>query len=289
MPAHDLLNPYLYYELGLGRKLATVQLTRGCPYPCTYCVRSFGRQTVRRQPENVISELAALAGLGFSTVRLLDDTFNLDSAWTEEVCQRLIAARLPLRWSALSRVDTLKADELALMRRAGCRRLFIGIESGSQRMLDLYGKGYRVEEIAAQVRQVRRAGLEAVGFFLLGAPGECWADVAQSIALAGECDLDHVIATKLVLYPGTELAASHHNIAVVDPWSGVHRFMDEQREAEILLWERQFYRKFYFSRTGVRTGIRTLLRDPGRAMRALGGLTGFIWGRKGDRVHPDYL
>jgi len=289
IPAHDLLKPELYYELGLGKRLATVQLTRGCPYPCTYCLRSFGRQTVRRRPEQVVAEFVALARLGFRTVRLLDDTFNLESSWTEEVCRGLIAARLPLRWSALSRVDTLRQGELALMRQAGCRRLFIGIESGSQAILDLYGKGYRADAIAAQVRQVRRAGLEAVGFFLLGAPGETRTDVLRSIDLAKQCDLDHVIATKLVLYPGTELASRHEELAMVDPWKGVHRFRDEEREAEIIRWEREFYREFYFSRRGVRTGFRTLLRDPGLALRALGGLAGFIWGRKSDRVHPDYL
>lgn len=289
LPAHDLLNPALYYELGLGGKLATVQVTRGCPYPCTYCVRSFGRQTARRRPENVIRELTAIAALGFRTVRFLDDTFNFDSVWTKEVCRRLISARLPLRWSALSRVDTLRADELALMRQAGCRRLFIGIESGSQQILDLYGKGYRVDEIARQVQLVRHAGIEAVGFFLLGAPDETWADVAKSIALAKACDLDHVIATKLVLYPGTEMAVGHDNLALVEPWSGVHRFLDEKREAEILKWERRFYREFYLSRAGLRTGVRTLLHDPLRAMRAVGGLTRFIFSRNRERVHPDYL
>jgi len=237
----------------------------------------------------VLKEMKTIEKLGISYVRILDDTFNADKTWASEICKLMTKENLHLQWGALSRVDTLDEDLLQKMRRAGCRRLYIGIESGSQRVLDYYKKGYVASEISSRVRRVRSAGIEAVGFFLLGAPIERWADVRKSIELAKQCDLDFVIVSKLVVYPGTALEGELGNLAHVDPWAAEHRFVDEYREREILDWERRFYRSFYSSYSGIRTGARTLLKDPKRAVRSAYGLLRYSLTPTSPKKHPDYL
>ncbi|MBI5814388.1 MAG: B12-binding domain-containing radical SAM protein [Nitrospinae bacterium] len=288
-PAHHLIKPGAYGELGLGSPLTVAQFTRGCPYPCSYCVRSYGRKTVNRSVENVLKELEDIARLGIRYVRFLDDTFTTDKKWAAAICEGIVQRGIKLAWGALSRADTLDGELLKLMKRAGCRRIFIGIESGSQRVLDYYKKGYKVERIPSSVRLARKAGLETVGFFLLGAPFETIEDVQQSMDMARKCDLDYVIVTKLVIYPGTELENELRDMAAVDPWEGVHRFADEKREMEILEWERLFYRSFYTSYSGIRTGVRTLFRQPVRTLRAAASIMRFALSSGQDKSHPDYL
>ena len=288
-PAHDLLKIDLYRELGMGSPMTAVQFTRGCPFPCAYCIRSYGRKTTRRTVENVMRELKTISNLGIKYFRILDDTFNVNKEWTSQVCQSMIEQGLNLSWAALSRVDTLDEKILRLMRQAGCKRIFIGIESGSQRVIDYYKKGYDVRAIPEKVRQVRRAGLEAVGFFLMGTAFETWEDVKLSIDLSKKCDLDFIIATKLVIYPGTDLVGEMGSLAHVDPWTGKHSFVDSKRENDLLMWERRFYRSFYFSRHGFRTGIKTFLKNPPEAFRAAYGLVKYALLPKNSRSHPDYL
>jgi len=288
-PAHDLVDPTRYSELGLGASLTVAQFTRGCPYPCRYCIRTYGRRTVRRSPRNVLDEFTFIKQQGIAHVRILDDTFLTNRQWATDICTGLIRANLGLTWGALCRADNIATDLLRLMKKAGCKRLFIGIESGSQRILDYYNKGYRVEAIAPQVRKVRRAGIEAVGFFILGAPLETWVDVRQSIALAKRCNLDFVIATKLVIYPGTDLESEIGHLSRVNPWAAEHTFADSCREREIMAWERRFYRAFYTSPAGIRTGIRTLLKDPRRAFQSTLEVLRFAIADKDGDHHPDYL
>jgi hypothetical protein len=131
--------------------------------------------------------------------------------------------------------------------------------------------------------------MEAVGFFLIGAPMEQWADVAESIRLARKCGLDYVIVTKLVVYPGTDLDKEIGKWFLVDPWTGEHRFSDSAREKEIIDWERRFYRSFYFGGPGFRAGIRSLFSDPLAACRAALGLIRFTGKKETGADHPDYL
>ncbi len=288
-PAHDLIDPGLYSELGLGSSLTVAQFTRGCPYPCSYCIRSYGRKTVRRSPQKVLEELTFIRRQGIRHVRILDDTFLTDRKWAIEICRGILKEKLALTWGALSRVDNLDEELLEWMHRAGCRRLFIGIESGSQRILDYYKKGYKVPDMARRVRLVRPTGIEAVGFFIIGAPIEKWSDVRQSIALAKQCDLDFVIVTKLVVYPGTALENDIGELADINPWTSRHRFSDFRREQEILTWERRFYRAFYTSPAGLRTGLRTLRQDPGRALKSALDVLRFSFSAGSPGKHPDYL
>ena len=189
----------------------------------------------------------------------------------------MVDLKLNFKWSALSRVDTLDEEVLGYMRKAGCKRIFVGIESGSQRILDFYRKGYKVEEIVEYVQMIRKAGMVSVGFFMVGAPSEKWKDVKKSIDIAKRCKLDYVIVSQLSIYPGISLADEMSDVFDVDTWDGTNCYKDESRNQEVLSWIKNFYKAFYFSPTGVKTGLRNLIKEPIVTCRELAGMLRFIF------------
>jgi len=242
-PDHSLVNLDLYNESFLDRPIAMVMTSRGCPMPCIYCVRTFGRQLALRSAENVLEEIAGLVhGHGIRNIRFMDDTLAVSRDRAERIFTGLIERGLDINWTCLTRLDTLDADLLALMRRSGCRRMYLGIESGSQRVLDRLRKRLTVDQVERQVRLVRRAGIEASAFFIVGSPGETESDLGRSIALAKRLDVDYIIVTQIQAWPGTDLW---------EQWKDRVRFSlfpfrlewDERRD--LAAWERRFYREFY--------------------------------------------
>ena len=277
IPAFDLIQPGLYREVGLGSPLVCVQFTHGCPFQCNYCVRTYGEKVVRKKVSNVLEELQTIHKMGVPYFRILDDTFNLNRKWVIDICKGMVDLKLNFKWSALSRVDTLDEEVLGYMRKAGCKRIFVGIESGSQRILDFYRKGYKVEEIVEYVQMIRKAGMVSVGFFMVGAPSEKWKDVKKSIDMQKRCKLDYVSVSQLSIYPGISLADEMSDVFDVDTWDGTNCYKDESRNQEVLSWIKNFYKAFYFSPTGVKTGLRNLIKEPIVTCRELAGMLRFIF------------
>jgi anaerobic magnesium-protoporphyrin IX monomethyl ester cyclase len=211
-PAYDLFPHPLYRPLPHRRRRmpATAMITsRGCAYAlCTYCEMSLlSRRTFRRNsPSRVVAEMRTLIGLtGARDIYFQDDIFITDPAWVEEFCDRLQAAKLDVIWSCESRFVGVSGALLRQMSRAGCWRIYYGFESGTQELLDGIEKGFTLDEARAAARGAREAGLEVVGFFMLGLPGETPELGRRTIAFAQELDLDHAMFALTVPHPGTEL------------------------------------------------------------------------------------
>ncbi len=182
-PARDLIDVERYrrrWHRRHGYFSLNMVTTRGCPYHCNWCAKPIWGQTCHmRSPANVAEELAEVrAAYRPDHVWFCDDIMGLKKGWmadfAEEVDQR--GARTPFK--CLSRADLLlRDDEVEALRRAGCRSVWIGAESGSQKILDAMDKGTRVEQIHAAARRLHEAGIE-VGFFLqFGYPGETFEDI----------------------------------------------------------------------------------------------------------------
>ncbi|MCZ7583477.1 MAG: B12-binding domain-containing radical SAM protein [Deltaproteobacteria bacterium] len=135
-PDHGAVDAIDYNEVMVGRRIASIFTARGCPYPCTFCVRSFGRRLSKRSPESVLAEVRHIVNdLGIRNLRIMDDTFTLDEDRAAEICEGFIKLG-PVRWTALTRLDHLTEPLAGVMARSGCQRLYCGIESGAQRLLD---------------------------------------------------------------------------------------------------------------------------------------------------------
>jgi len=148
------------------------------------------------------------------------------------------------------------------MRQAGCRRIFIGIESGSQKVLDWMKKGYRTGEMAAKIRLVHKAGIESLGFFIVGSPPETQQDFEQSIALAKASKLDYVVVSRLLAYPGTEMFRKMRGQIDFSLFPYKNRFKDASMEEKWLALERKFYRSFYLRPAYIAGRLSALVHNP---------------------------
>jgi anaerobic magnesium-protoporphyrin IX monomethyl ester cyclase len=281
-PDHSLLHLELYNESYLKRPIGVIMSERGCPFGCSYCVRTFGRRLLSRSAESILSEIEAL-GIrhGIRNIRFMDDTFTANRARLIALCQGLIERRLGVAWTCLTRVDVLDAEALSLMRRAGCRRMYLGLESGSQRVLDSLHKGLTVEGIRERMKTVRKSGIEASAFFIVGAPGETDEDVEESIRLAIELDLDYVIVTKMQYWPGTDLFESHGSTVGFDLFSGEELLYAPAALHKARVWQRRFYRRFYLRPAYVARHLGTLWRSPRDVAQGFFKLCTFLLKRNG--------
>lgn len=180
--------------------------TRGCPYHCNWCAKPiYGQRYATRSPAAVAREIAWLREQ-FTPDHLwiVDDVFGLKPGWVEEFASLVAAPNgTPLPFRCLMRADQVTAAVARALARAGCRMLWMGAESGSQRVLDAMEKGLRVEDIRTASRLLKTAGIE-VGFFLqFGYPGETWDDIEATLQLTRELEPSDIGVSVSYPLPGT--------------------------------------------------------------------------------------
>ena len=230
-PERGLLKAGPYNEFLLKRPFTVIQASRGCPFECSFCVPTYGRQIMYRSVNNIYREIEeAVLKYKVKTIRFMDDIFTLNKNRLLELCGLLLKKNLKFDWSCLSRVDSLDEEMLAIMKKAGCRRIYLGIETFSQRLLDYYRKGYDAALIKPRVKMIKKNKIEVVGFFMVGA-AQTEDEFKNDVFLARQTGLDYIVAEKLTPYPGT---------AVFD------NMKDICDEAEAIRREKEFYRDFYF-------------------------------------------
>jgi len=189
-------------------KYTSLLTSRGCPYTCRFCYTgSLGKGVWRcRSPQNVVDELEMLDSEGYGHVYLVDDNFAVDERRVGEICRLIRQRGLDIYWSVETSVRNSSYDLFREMKRAGCEAILFGIESGSQRILDYYGKPITPSMSALAVRKARKAGISAiVGTFILGAPIETREEIRATLKFARSIDLDGVIFFPLMVVPETSL------------------------------------------------------------------------------------
>ena len=201
-PARHLLPNELYAEFPTERKNFTVMVTSlGCPKQCNFC-EAGGTPYAPRSPELVVEEIEqCVARHGVREIDIFDYEFPIIRQRTEKICEGIIARNLDVIWACRARIDSVDSDLLQLMHRAGCRRIYYGIESGNQQILDRLNKGITLDQVRATIRATHQAGITALGFFLIGSPGESRDTVDQTLRFARELDLEYVQFSKLTAKP----------------------------------------------------------------------------------------
>jgi anaerobic magnesium-protoporphyrin IX monomethyl ester cyclase len=187
-----------------GAKATSMIATLGCPYGCEFCSKPiFGNEVRRRDLDVVFAEIAQIRALGYDSLWIADDTFTLDHAYLEEFCRRI--AGMGMSWSCLSRADGVRPETLRLMKRAGCRRVYLGLESGSQVTLELMRKQVTVDDGIRAATLYREAGIEVAAFFIVGYPGETVDSIESTFKLALTLPLDEISFNVPVPLPGSDL------------------------------------------------------------------------------------
>ncbi len=234
--------------------VAWVETSRGCPYGCTYCNKScFGKTFRVKSPERVAEEFIKIKEIGFKEIHLTDDGFttNLDRA--KQICDLLIERKVDIIWSTITgiRVDRVDFELLDKMKRAGCYRVYFGIESGNQKILNNIKKGINLEQVIKAVKMAKKAGLEVAGYFMIGLPGETEETMQDTINFAKSLNLDLAKISITIPLPATEMFNELENKKLIKTheWENFKFYSAPSMiyDHPNLSWDtiESYYKKFY--------------------------------------------
>jgi anaerobic magnesium-protoporphyrin IX monomethyl ester cyclase len=204
-PAWDILDVQPYKEMWVkssGYFSLNMATTRGCPFKCNWCAKPiYGNRYNSRSPENVVEELKMLKQkFNFDHIWFCDDIFGLKPNWVNEFADLVEKENLHFKFKIQSRADLLLQENyIVALQRAGCENIWMGAESGSQKILDAMDKGTTVEQIAASTKLIKQYGMQPSFFIQFGYPGETKEDITKTINLINTL-LPHSIGIS-VSYP----------------------------------------------------------------------------------------
>jgi anaerobic magnesium-protoporphyrin IX monomethyl ester cyclase len=208
-PARTLLPNESYIRQGrkkYGYSITTVMSTRGCPYRCEFCSNVvFGGSYRERSPENVVDEIETALALGYERISFADDVFTMKKERVVRVCREITHRGLQFNWECLGRVDALDYPTALEMKSAGCTRIFFGIESGNEQMLERINKKISLDEARQAVNAAHEAGLQVGAFFILCYPGDTDDTVLETLHFATSLPLDYLGLSMPYPLPGTDL------------------------------------------------------------------------------------
>ena len=210
MPAWDLIDLNAYREVWLahhGYFSLNLVSSRGCPFRCNWCAKPIWGNNYHVRPAVSVAEEMLHLNTRYAPdhIWFADDIFALSGRWTGEFADALekLGTRIPFRMQ--SRCDLMTRETVADLKRAGCQDVWMGAESGSQRILDAMEKGTNVQQIYQARENLRRNGIRT-GFFLqFGYPGETWDDIESTIRMVRAARPDDVGVSVTYPLPGTKL------------------------------------------------------------------------------------
>lgn len=208
-PARDLVDMEAYRQAWLkhhGYFSLSIINTRGCPYGCAWCQKSiFGRTYRSRSPENVAAEMKLIKETyAPDHLRVVDDITGVNRKWISRWHDEVLKREAVIPFECLSRVNLMDMPTLTLLKEIGCRTIFFGAESGSQKVLDAMKKGAKVEQIYRVAEACRQVGIKVYFFMMVGYPTEEWKDIQLSIQLLRDTVPDQFSTTIAYPLPGTE-------------------------------------------------------------------------------------
>lgn len=245
LPSWDLIHPETYPESQHGAfykkfPIAPIMLTRGCPYQCTFCSGKLvsGEKLRKRSIASIIGEINMLyRDYGIREFHIIDDNFTMDKTYAKTFLRELIKQSLDISWATPNglRVDALDDELLILMKKSGLYLISLGIESGSDKILDLMKKNLSVKKTREIVRLISSYGFDIAGFFIFGFPGETKQDILDSIKLSLELDLIRANFFTYLPFPGTE---SYH-------------YLEKNNELNNVDWERFYFMNAAYTPKGI--------------------------------------
>jgi anaerobic magnesium-protoporphyrin IX monomethyl ester cyclase len=187
-----------------GTKATSIIVTLGCPYGCEFCSKPiFGNLVPRRDLDAVSAEIDQTQALGYDSLWIADDTFTLNLPYLKEFCRRMVGREMT--WSCLSRADGIEEGTVRLMNEAGCRRVYLGLESGSDATLQLMNKHITVADGINAAGLYHKVGIEVAAFFIVGYPGETTSSIEETFKLALSMPLDEISFNVPMPLPGSNL------------------------------------------------------------------------------------
>ena len=227
-PARHLL-PMDLYQITRSRAKSnhayTVSVARGCPFNCAFCCRIFGRKVRHHSVKRIIEEINSLINnYNAKEINLEADTLTVNKKFLITLCDAFISSGISkkISWTCESRIDTVYEDILKKMKEAGCWQTSYGVETGSQRLLELIHKDITIEKIKKTFAITKKAGINIRAFYMLGIPTETKEESLETISFAKELDAQWSQFTLFTPYPGTEL----YDIVIKEEGMKSHNWAD---------------------------------------------------------------
>jgi radical SAM superfamily enzyme YgiQ (UPF0313 family) len=195
-----------------GLPATTMMTSRGCPYACAFC-SSIWQRVRFHSAEYVLKELTEIQSYGFNAVNFFDDVFTLKRERLKTICGGLKARRMS--WRCFITGNTVTEVMLSLMAKSGCKEVAIGIESGSDRILQAIHKCSTSEKNKKAIQMAHDAGLQVKGFFIIGLPGESEDTIAETEAFINECPCDDYDFSLLSVLPNSDIYRNHYKYDLI--------------------------------------------------------------------------
>ena len=221
-PARHLL-PMEKYKFG-KYQFGTIMGSRGCPFNCIFCSSSrlFGRRWRGRSPENILEEIKELYDdYNIRYIEFLDDTFTLNKKRAIEIGNLIKKENFDIQFDCSSRVDTLNENVVKALKRGGLQRMYVGVESGSQRILNILGKGITLQQIKDAVKMLKKYNVEIVTSAIIGSPYETEETIKETISFIKNLNPDYAQFTIFTPYPGTPVYkfVEENGLLLTKDWS----------------------------------------------------------------------
>jgi anaerobic magnesium-protoporphyrin IX monomethyl ester cyclase len=207
-PSRELidLEPYRQaWSAAHGHFSTNVVASRGCPYRCNWCAKPISGDKFQIRPAHVVAaEIHELKEMyGVQHIWFGDDVFALNHHWVQEFADEIESMRCSLPFKIQSRADLMTQPTVANLKRAGCVEIWMGVESGSQKILNAMDKGLRVSDVIAARTRLSEQGIRACYFLQFGYPGETWEDIQHTIELVRSTRPDDIGISFSYPLPGT--------------------------------------------------------------------------------------
>ena len=278
MPAYHLLEIERYFDLDFVRfptadsRAIQIFTSRGCPYRCIYCHDLFGKRFRGRKPELVWEEIRFLHDrYGIREFMVEDDIFNMDLERAKRICDLVIAGGLKLGFQFGNGVRLERFDEelVRKLAQAGTHHMAIAVESASPRVQRLIKKNLKLDRLDQVLAWARRYGIETLGFFMLGFPGESIEEIERTIEFARDSGFDEALFSIATPYAGTELnelvraTGSYEEVGgPQESWEGVVRVKSAEWDYRRLRrLQRKAYLLFFMSRFRFVKILRKMLKN----------------------------
>jgi anaerobic magnesium-protoporphyrin IX monomethyl ester cyclase len=256
MPDRRLTDHTKYYSVAEDQKITTMITSRGCPFKCTFC-DVFEKKVYFRSAENVMEELKDIVNLGIKVVNFFDDNFNFHRKRVIELCRQILKENIKLEWTFRGRVEPIDDEMADLMYKAGCRRVHLGIETGTDEGLKRIKKQITIEKVKRALHIYRKHKIKTLGFFIIGFPHETKEDCEKTCEAAARLGFDYIFMFTLAPYPETAVYREVLSLGAKDHWiehaknpspnyriPNLHPTISEAELSEIL---DRGYRRFYLS------------------------------------------
>ncbi len=221
-PNREGIDMQLYFDAwksAHGQSAMTVSTQRGCPYTCKWCSTAvYGQSYRRRSPDLVAEEMAYIKDkFNPDTVWFVDDVFTVSHKWLKGFRDAMVEREVKLPFECITRADRLTEEVLEVLKEAGCFRIWIGAESGSQKIIDAMDRRVSVHKVREMIQAAKKNDIEAGTFIMLGYPGETEEDIEETITHLKVSNPDYFTIT--VAYPikGTGLYEEVNDIRTTHP------------------------------------------------------------------------